>query len=77
MEVTLSESKASLGQLVYYRNERLLICGAFTLSALIIRKSERGEMIVQAELTKGKTVLIAALSDIQNYGVRMVYDGRC
>lgn len=70
--MTLSESKASLGQLVYYRNERLLICGAFTLNAVIIRKSERGELIAQAELLKDNTILIAALSDIQNYGVRIV-----
>lgn len=70
--MTLSESKASLGQLVYYRNERLLICGAFTLNAVIIRKSERGELIAQAELLKDNTILIAALSDIQNYGVKIV-----
>lgn len=70
--MTLAECKAAIGNLVYYRNEKLMICGAFTMNAVIIRKSERGELIAQAELLKDNTILIAALSDIQNYGVRIV-----
>lgn len=72
MLMTLSECKAALGKRVHYRNDRLLINGTYILTAVIIRQSEQGKLIAQAELTSGKTVLIAALSDVQLLGVTIV-----
>lgn len=63
--MTSAEARDYIGGKVFYRNDRLMINGVYTLSALIIRRSDAGTLYAQAELSKDHAVLIASPSELQ------------
>ena len=63
--MTSAEARDYIGGKVFYRNDRLMINGVYTLSGLIIRRSDAGTLYAQAELSKDNAVLIASPSDLQ------------
>ena len=63
--MTAAEAREYIGGKVFYRNDRLMINGVYTLSGLIIRRSDAGTMYAQAELSKDNAVLITSPSELQ------------
>lgn len=63
--MTSAEARDYIGGKVFYRNDRLMINGVYTLSGLIIRRSDAGTLYAQAELSKDHAVLIASPSELQ------------
>lgn len=66
--MTAAEAREYIGYKIFYRNDRLMISGIYTLTGLILRRSEAGTLYAQAELSRDKAVMIASPSELHPIG---------